>query len=157
MINVRQKGAEGEREVARALNSIINTVLAAKGIPLPPEDIVQRNQNQSAVGGSDLSNTFGLSIEVKRQEQLAINTWWAQCEASAKRNNELPVLIFRQNSKGGPKRWRVIMYANLEIFAPQGYNTSTVKARCEVEWESFLQWFYHWVNAKILHGEMPRT
>lgn len=165
MVNIRQKGQEGEREVATALNAIVMRVLVERKMP-PPFDtrtgklvpIVQRNQNQSAVGGGDLSNTFGLSIEVKRQEQLSINTWWAQCEAAAMRNNELPVLVFRQNTKGGGvKKWRVILYAQLELYAPVGYNAKHMKARVELSWDDFLQWFYHWVDNKILHGEIPKV
>ena len=151
-INIRQKGAEGEREVARSLNSIINAVLKAHNIPVPDKDVVQRNQNQSAVGGGDLSNVFGLSVEVKRQEQLAVNTWWAQCEASADRNNELPVLVYRVNRA----KWRVVMYGELMLFSPTGTSRS-MKVRCEVEWEPFLQWFYHWVDAKIRAGENIRS
>ncbi|HWV45510.1 MAG TPA: hypothetical protein VN039_05705 [Nitrospira sp.] len=151
-INIRQKGAEGEREVARSLNSIINAVLKARSIPVPEKDVVQRNQNQSAVGGGDLSNVFGLSVEVKRQEQLAVNTWWAQCEASANRNGEIPVLVYRVNRS----KWRVVMYAELVLFSATGTQRS-MKVRCEVEWEPFLQWFYHWVDAKISAGETIRS
>ena len=102
-INIRAKGAGGEREICDVLNSIIQDTMRI--LKFPPKEVeaagrtVQRNQNQSAVGGNDLTNTFGLSIEVKRQEQLAINTWWAQCLAAANRNNEHPVLLYRQNGK----------------------------------------------------------
>src|SRR3546814_5598290 len=78
-IDVRQKGAEGERQVIKMLTPIIQQVMRDMDFPAEKVDaalkMVQRNQNQSAVGGNDLSNTFGLSIEVKRQEQIAINTW----------------------------------------------------------------------------------
>ena len=74
-INIRQKGQEGEREIQRVLEPVVRKVLERNGIPLPDKAIIRRNQNQSAVGGSDLSNTFGLAIEVKRQEALSINTW----------------------------------------------------------------------------------
>lgn len=108
-INIRRKGQSGEREIADMLNFIIYSVMKEKG--LYEEECrkglstVQRNQNQTAVGGNDLTGCFGLSIEVKRQEQLAVSTWWAQCVASAKRNNEIPILIYRQNRKA----WRVRM------------------------------------------------
>lgn len=156
MINVRQKGAEGEREVARALNSIVKSVLKARGIPVPVDlrsgkeiDIIQRNQNQSAVGGSDLTNPFGIAFEVKRHEMLSINTWWTQCTNSAQRAMELPVLVFRQNGK---REWRVIMMGSIPVFAPSGYNEKTIRTRCEIGWQDFLQWFYHWVDSKILFG-----
>lgn len=148
-INVQTKGKEGEREVARLLNNIIKSVLTKHGLPIPEKDIVQRNQNQSAVGGSDLSNTFGVAIEVKRQETLSINTWWKQCETEANTNNEIPVLIFRQNGK----KWRVVLYCELRL--PGDH--SSVRTRCEIDIEGFLAWFYHWVDRKVSEGERPRV
>lgn len=147
-INVRVKGAEGERQVANALNTIINSVLTANGIPLPPIPVVQRNQNQSAVGGGDLTNTFGLSIEVKRQEQLSVNTWWAQCLAASVRNDEVPVLVYRINNG----KWNVVMMVEIPL-----QSGGHMKARATIEWDPFLQWFYHWVDRKIKAGEVPRT
>jgi len=150
-INIRQKGAEGERQVIKMLTPIIQEVM--REMEFPPEQVeaalkmVQRNQNQSAVGGNDLSNTFGMSIEVKRQEQLAINTWWAQCEAAALRNNELPVLIFKQNQKP----WRFITYGFLHAPADNGGWTS-VRARVEFNEETFKSWFRAWVKGKLLNG-----
>ena len=150
-INIRQKGAEGERQVIKMLTPIIQDVMRAMEFP---EDkvaaalkMVQRNQNQSAVGGNDLSNTFGLSIEVKRQEQLAINTWWAQCEAAAARNNELPVLIFKQNNKP----WRFITLGFLHTPAANGGWTS-LRARVEFNEETFKRWFAEWVRGQLLNG-----
>lgn len=150
-INIRAKGAEGEREVIRMLTPIIVSVM--KELDFPQEQIdaalkmVQRNQNQSAVGGNDLSNTFGLSIEVKRQEQLAINTWWKQCEDAAARNNELPVLIFRQNNKP----WRFITLGFLHVPAERGA-WSSLRARVEFNEETFKKWFAEWVRGQLLNG-----
>jgi hypothetical protein len=155
-INIRQKGADGERQVIKMLTPIIVAVMTDMGAP--KEDIenatkmVQRNQNQSAVGGNDLSNTFGISIEVKRQEQLAINTWWQQCETAAIRNNELPVLIFKQNNKP----WRFITYGFLHAPAKEGGWTS-VKARVEFNQETFERWFAEWVRGKLLQGYEVRV
>jgi hypothetical protein len=109
-INVRTKGQTGEREIATRWNKIVDEVLQdlyahnpykSEEIPYP----FQRNQNQSAVGGSDLSNPFGLSIEVKRQEQLSVNTWWKQCLKAASEEGAIPVLVYRQNRKP----WKVII------------------------------------------------
>ena len=150
-IDVRQKGAEGERQVIKMLTPIIIAVMQEMEFPQDKIDasmkMVQRNQNQSAVGGNDLSNTFGMSIEVKRQEQLAINTWWAQCEAAALRNNELPVLIFKQNNKP----WRFITYGFLHAPGDNGGWTS-VRARVEFNEETFKTWFRAWVKGKLLNG-----
>lgn len=150
-IDIRQKGAEGERQVIQMLTPIITTVM--RELDFPPDKIaqalkmVQRNQNQSAVGGNDLSNTFGLSIEVKRQEQLSVNTWWKQCEDAAKRNNELPVLIYRQNRKP----WRIRTYGFLHTPAADGGWTS-VRAFVEFDEATFKTWFAAWVRGKLLSG-----
>ncbi len=152
-INIRQKGAEGEREVAKMLNAIIVQVATAMGYP--PEQVeaaaksVQRNQNQSAVGGCDLSNVFGISIEVKRQEQLSINTWWAQCVAAAERNNELPLLIWRQNKKP----WRIRTYAWLPLPGAEPGSWSRQKMiLAEFDKETFEAWFAEWVRGRLEQG-----
>lgn len=148
MIDVRQKGAGGEREVAVALNAIIRRLLSAGGYPAPAVDPVQRNQNQSAVGGNDLTGTFGIGIEVKRQESLSVNTWWKQCLEAAARNNEVPVLLFRQNGK----KWRCVMLGNVPL-----PGDAHVQARMELEWNDFLQWFEHWVARKLESGERVKV
>jgi glycosidase len=142
-INIRAKGQIAEREIANELNTIINAVLTEMNVPIPDKPIIQRNQNQSAVGGNDLTNVFGLSIEVKRQEQLAINTWWKQCVKSAERNEEIPVLIFRQNQKD----WRVVMIAWLNLPKGRMYD-----CRIEMQWEDFKIWFYLYVKGKLEMG-----
>ena len=147
-INIRQKGQEGEREIQRVLEPIVRKVLERNGIPLPEKAIIQRNQNQSAVGGSDLSNTFGLCIEVKRQEALSIGTWWAQCVAAAKDNNEWPVLLYRQNGK----KWRCVTLVWLHL--PGG---AQQQARAEFDMDTFLAWFEQWVQRKLVQGEIPRV
>lgn len=147
-INIRQKGQEGEREVQRALESIVRKVMSEGGYPLPEKAIVQRNQNQSAVGGSDLSNTFGMCIEVKRQEQLSINTWWKQCTTAATENNEHPVLLYRQNGK----KWRCVTLVWLHL--PGG---AQQQVRAEMDWDSFLHWFEEWVRRTLAQGGVPRV
>lgn len=148
-INIRQKGQGGEREVADIFNTVINRVLVKHGIPIPTKPVVQRNQNQSAVGGSDLSNTFGLSVEVKRQEALSVNSWWKQCVQSAKETGEVPILVYRQNSR----KWQVVM--NVALLFPFAENTNML-CRATIDWVDFLQWFEHWVDLKIQLGEMPK-
>ena len=147
-INIRQKGQEGEREIQRALEPIVRRLMQAGGYPLPDKPIVQRNQNQSAVGGSDLSNTFGLCIEVKRQEQLSINTWWQQCTKAADDNGEHPVLLYRQNGK----KWRCVTLAWAPV--PSG---GQVQIRAEFDFDTFLHWFEQWVQRKLVQGEVPRV
>lgn len=133
MINPKTKGASGEREICDMLNADLVSVMSAMNTYDQAQinkawSSVQRNQNQSAVGGNDLTNTFGLSIEVKRQEALSVNTWWKQSVAAADRNKEVPVLIYRQNRKA----WRVVMLTTL--FSPTGKG---ITVRSEFDMEAF--------------------
>lgn len=152
-INVVNKGKAGEREVATLLNGIVVQVMTA--MAYPPEVIaaatktVQRNQNQTAVGGCDLTNVFGMAVEVKRQEQLSIGTWWRQCVASAEKNDELPVLIYRQNRKP----WRVRTYAWLTLpgAAPGAWNRQQMIV-AEFDIDTFKGWFAQWVRGKLEQG-----
>lgn len=133
-INVRTKGQEGEREICKLLNAVYKDVYEYLGLVFPEKDIAQRNQNQSAVGGCDISNTCHYAIEVKRQEQLAINTWWKQCEVSACELNKYPVLIYRQNQK----KWKVMMYVHpLRMFSSEPVRP----VRAEMSIEDFLLTF----------------
>lgn len=154
MVNIRDKGQRGEREIVQMLNALIYEVCMM--LEMDEADCeralttVQRNQNQSAVGGNDLTNCFGLSIEVKRQEQLAVNTWWAQCVAAAQRNNELPVLIWKQNRRA----WRVQTYGALP--AP-GRRVSSKWVVVQFDSDTFKEWFKLWVTAQIQRGWEVRT
>ena len=152
-INIRQKGQEGEREIQRALEPIVRRVMEAGGYALPDKPIIQRNQNQSAVGGSDLSNTFGMCIEVKRQEQLSINTWWKQCTDAAKDNGETPVLLYRQNGK----KWRCVVMVGLPLPARTTPLDSMLMFRAELSWDDFLAWFEQWVQRQLMLGHVPRV
>lgn len=150
-INIRTKGATGEREVCKLLNGIVGTVMQELGYT--DEDIelaqrvVQRNQNQTAVGGCDLSNAFGISFEIKRQEQLSVGTWWKQCVSQAERNNELPVLMYRQNRRP----WKVRTYANLYVPDSElGYRP--MQQVVELEQAAFTEWFAQWVKGKLQCG-----
>lgn len=151
-INIRQKGQQGEREIADMLNLIVYTVMKeldySEDECLKGFNTVQRNQNQSAVGGNDLTNCFGLSIEVKRQEQLSVNTWWAQCLAAAERNNEMPVLMYRQNRKAW--RIRTFVWVNLP-------GAKHIRILGEFDIDSFKNWFAEWVKLKLLEGAEVRS
>lgn len=151
MVNVRTKGQEGERQVATFLNRIVSEVRQEFQLPqyAVRDELFQRNQNQSAVGGSDLSSPMPLEIEVKRQEALSVNSWWKQCVESADRTGGIPILIFKQNRKA----WRVCMEANLPL-QPRDYSVycSVGPVRVEIDLDTFLSWFrayYHqWLKEK---------
>jgi hypothetical protein len=152
MLNIRAKGQGGEREIATILNGIVILAMRELGFPessvLLASSTIQRNQQQSAVGGSDLLHTFGLSIEVKRQEQLSIETWWLQCTTAAKRNNEWPVLLYRQNHKP----WRCVTYMSL----PMPFNEPFGHVMAEMSYPNFQMWFKAWVLIKLRQGDEVR-
>lgn len=146
-LNGRTKGITGEQEVARDLNGIVDDLLRELGLPPqdPTKPRIQRNQNQSAVGGCDLVGTFELAIEVKRQEALAINTWWNQCVASAAALHHHPVLIFRQNTPaGGRKLWRVLTVVDVGV-----PGTVPIQCRAEIAYEDFKVWFKRWAKEHL--------
>lgn len=151
-INIRTKGAGGEREICDILNSILYARMKKLGydkeVLLEALKAFQRNQNQTAVGGSDITNPFRLSIEVKRQETLAINSWWKQCVVSAEREGALPVLIYRQNHKA----WRVRTYAYLMRSDVKG---TSLRSVVEIDYETFQQWMDLWMEPMIVgrYGE----
>ena len=144
MINVRAKGAGGEREVIDALMPIVWKVKKELGIPFEyTNPDLQRNQNQSAVGGSDITNPYKLSLEVKRQETLSVATWWQQCMRAAQAENATPVLLYRQNGK----KWRCVLFAELPIAtAPQH---AAMRAIVEIDWLTFQIWFEQWVRRRM--------
>lgn len=136
MVNIRQKGARGEREVCDMMNDIVIGVRSTLKLPeLEKRDLpFQRNQLQTAVGGDDITNPFKLSIEVKRQEQLSINTWWKQCKASAERfQGNTPILIFKQSCK----KWRVMMETWVPLIGSRAYGP----VRVELSIDDFKGWF----------------
>lgn len=144
-INIRQKGASAERDLAIDLNVIVNKVLSANGYPMPAKPIVQRNQNQSAVGGSDLTFPVPIALEVKRQEALSINTWWRQTEVAAKEFGGTPILIYRQSRKP----WTVVMYVDMPL--ANGVHLSGVRAT--LSYEDFKTWFEHRLTSALRSGE----
>ena len=77
-------------------------------------------------------------MEVKRQEQLAINTWWAQCVKSAIDLDKFPVLMYRQNSK----KWKVVLYMNpIRLFANEARHMPEDPPRAEISIEDFRALF----------------
>lgn len=149
-IDIRAKGANGEREIADDLNACLYIVRNELGLPVLEKPQVQRNQNQTAVGGCDLVGTYDLAIEVKRHETLSINTWWAQCVKSAAELKKQPVLLFRQNAKPGQRtKWRCIMLAEIPVTA-----SVVMPCRVEVEYEDFKAYF-RLLARKNLQAENP--
>lgn len=137
-INKQVKGKTGEREIKDAFIELMRKVEARVGMEGVSES-VKRNTLQADRGGDDIVGIPLLSIEVKRQENLAINTWWQQCLANAKKQRAQPVLIYRQNRKA----WRVVTFTVLQ--QPKQLSMSWVRA--ELTFDDFMSWY------EALYGE----
>lgn len=147
-INVRTKGAEGERQVCKILNPIVGQVRKELGLSqlATIDELFQRNQNQSAVGGSDLTNPMGLDIEVKRQEALSINTWWKQTLEAAARSKGMPILIYKQNHKP----WKIMMLADLPMQSTHVSSYVCLSSqRVEIDLLTFNSWFKVYATAWV--------
>lgn len=81
-INSRAKGANGELEVAKILQTVVNRVAIHCGFTAPK---IRRNVEQCQVGGEDLIGLPWYSIEIKRVERLDIDKWWEQTLTQARR------------------------------------------------------------------------
>lgn len=125
MVNrAKAKGSKGEYDCINLLQPIVDKVYTEAGLTPPT---LKRNLEQTRSGGCDLIGLDWLALEVKRQETLNLNAWWAQTMASAKQIGAEPVLMYRQNNKpwrirmvgllpNVPNSARVIMEISLEAF-----------------------------------------
>jgi len=118
-INVRSKGAAGEREFCKWLYDNMN-------IPMP-----QRNLEQVRSGGSDVTDIEPFFFEVKRCEVLDFDSWWRQVRVAGKKSftDPVPVVAFRQNRKP----WEFLISAT-EIGCRRGH--MRVSQRIFLEWAS---------------------
>jgi Holliday junction resolvase len=85
----REKGARGERELARLLRDRLGTS-------------IERNLEQSRDGGADLiadGPLAGLVIEVKRKERLDLQRSWNQACQQARDQDGWPCLAYRLDRK----------------------------------------------------------
>ena len=91
MINVRAKGAAGERELSKLLTEELGVV-------------VKRKLEASREGGDDME-VGPFSIECKRVAKSGVKVlqWMKQAEGNA--NGKTPTVIFRED--GG--EWKVVM------------------------------------------------
>lgn len=122
-INVRTKGAQGEREFCKWLYENMN-------VPLP-----QRNLEQVRSGGSDIIEVEPFFFEVKRCETLSLDAWWHQVVVACKKSmldpSPVPVVCFRQNRKP----WEFLISAS-QIGNDKGH--VRLSERVFLEWSSRL-------------------
>jgi hypothetical protein len=150
-INAQAKGKTGEREICDLLRvESMRCFQENAWIEQGDRDrifaSIQRNQNQSAVGGHDIG-FMGLSIEVKRCETLSVPQWWRQCVVSAGAAQARPVLIYRQNRKA----WRVKM----ETMLPIDRGSSSIWCTAEFEIDQFEIWLRLYIAAEVRAGRVP--
>lgn len=106
MVNIRSKGAAGERELADWLY-----------MHLPLREKPERNLDQVRSGGGDLLVPPFL-FECKRHENLDLQSWWIQAKTAANKAELLPCVAFRQNKK----KWEFLLPASmLDINLEVGY------------------------------------
>ena len=83
----RTKGAAGERELRRLLESELGTAIV-------------RNLEQTRSGGHDLLGIDGWAVEVKRYRRTTrglLASWWGQAVEQAERVRLRPVLFTRED------------------------------------------------------------
>jgi len=103
--NARAKGAAGEREAAKWLKENLNL----NALP-------ERNLEQARSGGHDLINCDPFCMEIKRCESLLLRDWWVKTINTAKKEQLIPVVMFRKNKE----KWQFLIGAT-EIGLATGY------------------------------------
>lgn len=96
-INVRTKGAVGEREAAALLQKVVDEVFTSCGHE-PPK--LRRNVEQAQVGGEDLVGLPWYSFEIKRVERIDLDKWWQQTLVQAARKPPLASMALAQRFGG---------------------------------------------------------
>ena len=126
----KQKGARAEREAIQLLQPIVDKVYFQYGLEAPT---LQRNQMQSHMGGFDIVGVEWMALEIKHQETLHVNQWWAQTKRQAGKSR-VPILMYKVSRVG----WLVLMRARLPI---QGMEGGGIRVSATVTLENFLAYF----------------
>ena len=131
MVNGRTKGASAERELA----DLLTGWAAQVGVSLE----LKRNLEQVRGGGHDLVGleAYGMAVEVKRVEQLALGAWWAQAVRQADAIGCIPVLAWRQNRKPWAFRIRGWVYPCKTCLA------------LDLDTSYFRAWFIDQIRSKL--------
>jgi hypothetical protein len=146
MINAEIKGKRAEQEIVKELNDVIKKLHKNDDTIDLEKYFVHRNLAQTAQGGDDIVNIYGLSLEIKRCEELRIEDWWRQACKSAGRKSAEPVLIYKQNKKS----WRVLLMTELSIYRTDAVlSNSRISVRAEISFKDFLRYFEELVRFQI--------
>lgn len=129
----RNKGHDGEREIVKLLQPIVEMVLGEKRLV--------RNLQQSRQGGHDICGLEFLAIEVKRCETLEIEKWWKQTLKQAEMaGGSIPVLVYRQN-RG---KWNVMMFGRI----------GEMQCRVQIDMTMFGLWLGEELKNRVRRGEI---
>ncbi len=135
-INVRNKGASGEREAINIIKErmrLVEARLADTGLHVKAaSNDVMRNSLQSRSGGYDAHGIPIIALEIKRDEAMSLDAMWAQAQRQAK-NRELPVLMWRRN-KG---KWAIRTYGALTSIA----GAPMMWVVCDLALSDFLDYY----------------
>lgn len=105
MVKAIDKGKQGEREVVKLLQPVVDEVYEEFGLtPIR----LERNLVQTRNGGYDVIGLDWLALEIKRQETLHVDKWWKQTLSQCGEGQE-PVLMYRRNRKP----WRIRLWVAL--------------------------------------------
>ena len=130
------KGKEGERQVCKLLQPVVNEVHTQLN-PQYAAPVLTRNLNQARDAGYDLNGLEGLCIEVKWQKNLLLRNWWQQAVEQADAAGGEPVLVYKTNHQP----WRVRMY----VHPGNGVWLPGV-----LEMEDFLVWLRTYLRNRLL-------
>jgi hypothetical protein len=134
MTNSRNKGANGEREVAKILRDYL-------GID------VQRNwQAQAAGGGADILLP-GWALEIKRAKRPLIASWWAQAAQQGVISGRQPLLVYRLD-RG---KWRALM--SMKVLSPD----LTCHHQVEMDFECWCNFYRNWVADQDDYSRILQT
>ena len=121
-INVRSKGANGEREAASWLQQQFKL-----------EHRPERNLEQVRRGGHDLLGFSPFAFEIKRSQAIDKRNWWLQAVTSCTEEYCIPVVMWRPNNQP----WRFLISAK-NIGIKTGY--------IQLEQREFVFW-----ASKLVH------
>lgn len=107
MVDSRQKGAVGEREVCRILSQLTGQE-------------VTRSLESVRAGGADITCIKGFSVEVKRKRRITFNDlygFWSQATEQARKNEDIPILFMREDRA----EWEVVVSLKSLGLSPSGH------------------------------------
>ena len=144
----RDKGKRGERDVINLLQPhvdfIYNAMRGAQTALMASVETpeLKRNQLQSDGGGNDIHGLHWLSLEVKNQQALSVESWWAQTLAQVK-VGQVPVLMYKHRAK-----WHCVVLARVDGMADALRITMSVNEFGY--WFRFTLWQQLWQELQLL-------